>query len=45
MDRPDGRVYDGEWFNGKQHGIGTYTNSRGVKIEAEWNEGRKARKI
>ena len=22
--RPDGRKYDGEWKNGKQHGVGVY---------------------
>ena len=21
---PDGRMYEGEWFDGKQHGKGTY---------------------
>ena len=45
FNRPDGRIYDGEWVNGKQHGIGSYTNAKGVKIEAEWREGKKVRRL
>ena len=41
MRRPDGRIYDGEWFNGKQHGIGTYINSQGDKRDAEWANGKR----
>ena len=39
--RPDGRIYDGEWFNGKQHGIGAYTTAKGIKKVAEWAEGKR----
>ena len=39
--RPDGRKYEGEWLNGKQHGKGLYTNSKGEKKEAIWKEGKK----
>ena len=41
INRPDGKIYDGEWFDGKQHGIGQYTDSTGKVIEAEWNSGRR----
>ena len=27
--RPDGRKYEGQWLNGKQDGVGTYTTSSG----------------
>ena len=43
--RPDGRVYDGEWENGKQHGVGTYTNAKGVRIKAIWQNGKKHQKL
>ena len=43
--RPDGRVYNGQWENGKQHGFGSYINAKGVKVEAEWNCGKKVRKL
>jgi hypothetical protein len=43
--RPDGRKYEGEWFNGKQHGKGKYTNSKGETREAEWMEGKKIKWI
>ena len=26
---PDGRKYEGQWENGKQHGVGIYTTSSG----------------
>lgn len=39
--RPDGRIYEGEWFNGKQHGHGFYTNNKGEKKESEWFEGKR----
>ena len=29
FDRPDGRKYEGQWLNGKQDGVGTYTTSSG----------------
>jgi len=43
--RPDGKVYDGEWAYGKQHGMGVYINAKGVRIKAEWNMGKKVRRI
>ena len=39
--RPDGRRYEGEWANGKQHGKGTYTNAKGQRKEALWKDGKK----
>ena len=39
--RPDGKRYEGEWFNGKQHGRGVYTNTKGERKEAKWKDGRK----
>lgn len=39
---PDGRVYDGQWKSGKQHGIGTYIVSQGgEKKVGEWEDGRR----
>ena len=29
-DWPDGRKYDGGWMDGKQHGVGYYTNANGI---------------
>ena len=42
---PDGRMYDGQWFNGKQHGEGIYLTSKGEKKRGEWNEGKRVRWI
>ena len=39
--RPDGKMYEGDWMNGKQHGRGTYTNQKGETGECEWIEGKK----
>ena len=39
--RPDGKKYEGEWFGGKQHGRGLYTNSKGEVVESEWKEGKR----
>ena len=39
--RPDGKKYDGEWLNGKQHGKGTYYSIKGEKREGIWNEGKR----
>ncbi len=39
--RPDGRRYEGEWLNGKQHGHGLYTNAKGEKREGQWINGKK----
>ena len=35
LNRPDGRCYEGDWFDGKQHGRGKYTDANGRIIEAE----------
>lgn len=29
----DGRVYAGEWKEGKQHGIGLYKNNKGMILD------------
>ena len=39
MIRPDGCCYKGEWEEGKQHGEGLYTNSRGVERKGVWEYG------
>ena len=39
--RPDGKKYDGQWLNGKQHGRGTYYSVRGDKREGVWKEGKR----
>jgi hypothetical protein len=39
--RPDGRKYDGEWKNGKQHGIGIYTSASQKTKKGEWSEGKR----
>jgi len=36
---PDGRLYDGQWKEGKQHGMGTYISSGGEKRSGEWVDG------
>jgi len=41
LSRPDGRKYEGEWKNGKQHGKGKLINAKGEPKEYEWVEGRK----
>ncbi len=41
--RPDGRKYDGEWRDGKQHGRGVFITAAGKKREAEWGEGKRLR--
>ena len=36
----DGAEYQGEWQDGKRHGIGTYISPTGTKYEGEWeNDG------
>ena len=41
MFRPDGKKYDGNWSEGKQHGKGLYTNVKGVSREGEWENGKR----
>lgn len=43
--RPDGKKYEGEWYNGKQNGRGFYQNSKGVVRLAEWKDGKKIKWI
>lgn len=43
MIRPDGRLYDGMWFDGCQHGVGIFTTARKVKRKAEWSNGKRIR--
>ena len=45
LPRPDGRVYDGEWLNGKQHGIGFFTNPGANAKQGEWRDGKRVRWI
>ena len=33
--------YDGEWKNGKQHGVGVYTSASGNSKKGEWADGRR----
>jgi len=35
---PDGRIYDGQWREGKRWGRAVFTNSLGVRREGEWAE-------
>jgi len=43
--RPDGRKYIGGWFNGKQHGKGTFIAANGQKKQGEWKNGVRERWI
>ena len=37
----DGKVYKGQWKDGKQHGYGVIIDKDGKEIKAEWAEGKK----
>ena len=37
---PDGKRYEGEWSNGKQHGNGTMVSNTGIRTEGKWQEGK-----
>jgi hypothetical protein len=37
----DGRVYEGLWKDGKQHGIGVFTSKDGQVRKGEWQFGKK----
>lgn len=39
--RPDGRKYDGQWLNGKQDGVGSYTTASGKTKQGQWKEGKR----
>ena len=43
--RPDGRKYEGQWHNGKQHGEGVYITAQGQRKKGEWKEGKRVRWI
>ena len=36
----DGRVYEGEWLDGKQHGRGTFIKIDGTRKVGIWENGR-----
>ena len=38
-----GRKYAGEWKDGKQHGLGTYTMADGLKKSGQWEAGKRLR--
>ena len=38
---PDGRIYEGSWKNGKQHGEGIYTGPRGAVKKGLWKNGKR----
>ena len=44
-DRPDGRKYEGQWMNGKQHGEGVYTTSNGRTKRGKWVDGKRTQWI
>lgn len=41
--RPDGKKYIGEWFDGNQHGFGIYEFPDGQRREGEWKDGKRVR--
>ena len=41
FDRPDGKSYEGGWFDGKQHGRASYTNSKGLTKIGQWDQGKR----
>lgn len=43
--RPEGNRYEGPWLNGKQHGIGWYTNKNGEKRQGVWENGKRIKWI
>lgn len=36
---PDGKAYEGQWVNGKQHGEARFTNSKGRSKLGLWENG------
>ena len=36
---PDGRRFEGQWKNGKQHGEGLFTNADGQMQKGKWVDG------
>ena len=41
MKWPDGRKYDGMWLNGREDGIGTFTNTKDQSRKGIWKEGKR----
>ena len=41
--RPDGKKYVGDWYDGKQHGKGTYIFPNEMKKDGEWRDGKRIR--
>lgn len=41
----DGRVYDGGWKAGKQHGEGTFISQDGETKRGEWKDGKRIKWI
>lgn len=39
----DGRVYDGQWLQGKQHGEGYYTNRDRLRRRGYWEQGNRVK--
>lgn len=39
----DGKTYDGEWKDGKQHGIGNYYGGSGDTKKGEWKNGKRVK--
>ncbi len=37
----DGRIYDGDWLDNKEHGIGSYTFVNGDVYEGQFKEGKR----
>lgn len=37
---PDGRQYEGEYYNDKKHGFGIYTWADGRRYEGNWEHGK-----
>ena len=42
---PDGKVYDGGWFEGKQHGEAKFTNTQGKSKWGLWENGERKKWI
>ena len=39
---PDGRMYQGRFHNGKQHGKGIYKQTNGTEVYGVWEKGKKS---
>jgi len=38
---PDGRIYEGQWKDGKQHGYGRYSNHLSEEKYGYWSNGKR----